>query len=70
MKAYVCFTLCDIQLDLYCMISYFVVCISNDGFHIYVHRSLEDTLNMNMNMNHCCCHGHLSNHNTQSDSSL
>jgi hypothetical protein len=25
-------------------------CISNDEFHIYVHRPLEDTLNMNMNM--------------------
>jgi hypothetical protein len=26
-------------------------CISNDGFYIYVHKSLEGTLNMNMNMN-------------------
>jgi hypothetical protein len=52
MKAYVCITFCDIQWDLYCMISYLTVMyISNDGFHFYVHRSLEDTLNMNMNTN-------------------
>jgi hypothetical protein len=47
-----CCILSDIQLNLYCMIDCIVTVllssISNDGFYIYVHRSLEDTLNMNM----------------------
>jgi hypothetical protein len=53
--AYVCFIVCDIQSDLYCMIKYLIIIplssINDDRFYIYVHRSLEDTLNMNMNMN-------------------
>lgn len=51
--AYVCFVLCDVQSDLYCTIEHFIIVllsgISDDGFYVYVHRSLEDILNMNMN---------------------
>jgi hypothetical protein len=49
MNAYERFTFCDIQSDLYDQLSYCWSCISTEGFHIYVHRSLEDTINMNMN---------------------
>jgi hypothetical protein len=46
-----CCILCDIQLNLYCMIDGIVTVllssISDDRFYIYVHRSLEGTLNMN-----------------------
>jgi hypothetical protein len=49
--AYVCFILCDIQVDLYYLIKYVIIIllpsINDDGFYIYVHRSLEGTLNMN-----------------------
>jgi hypothetical protein len=47
------YVFCDIHLDLYFMNNYVIVLlssISGDGFYIYVHRSLEDTLNMNINM--------------------
>jgi hypothetical protein len=51
--AYVCFILCDIQSNFYCMIKYLIIIllssINSEGVYICVHRSLEDTLNMNMN---------------------
>jgi hypothetical protein len=50
-----CCIFCIIQLNLYfmidCIVTVFLSSISDDGFYIYVHRSSEDTLNMDMNMN-------------------
>jgi hypothetical protein len=59
MGACACCILCDIHLNSYCLtdciVTVLLSSISDDEFYIYVHRSLDDTLNMNMNVNRLVC---------------